>query len=243
MAQLKTSAGQIDYLLKRSSARRTISICIDEKGDVSVSAPMRASRKDIEQFIHQKSRWIVEKSFEAKKNQEYIFSKDYRDGQIFLFMGKPFPLRVTCGDVRRSRISFDESGWKVTLPMNLSRTEQKKRVKDKMLKWYRAQAEEVIGGRVFHYGRIMDLYPKRMAIRTQKRMWGCCDYNTQTIHFNWQIILSPLKVIDYVVVHEMCHLTIPNHSRRFWAKVKKFMPDFEEYRKWLKVNFLDMVLP
>jgi hypothetical protein len=89
----------------------------------------------------------------------------------------------------------------------------------------------------------MGVEPKKIAVRTQKRLWGCCDYHTQTIHLNWQIILSPIRVIDYVVVHELCHLTVPNHSKRFWKKVEKIIPDFKRHKQWLAVNHIDMVLP
>ena len=128
----------------------------------------------------------------------------------------------------------------ITVPRGLSESQRQEKIKEKIVKWYRAQAEEILGVRIFHYSRILGVEPKKIAIRTQKRLWGNCDYNTKTIHLNWQIILSPLKVIDYVIVHELCHLIVPDHSRRFWKKVADVMPDFKEYKKWLRVNAHEM---
>ena len=111
-----------------------------------------------------------------------------------------------------------------------------------MIQWYRRQAEEILGSRLFHYARLIGVEPKKIAVRTQKRLWGNCDYRTRTIHLNWQIVLAPLEVMDYVVVHELCHLIVPNHSKRFWQRVEKTMPDFKKHKQWLKDHAVDMVV-
>lgn len=240
---LNTQKGNIHYLLKRSSARRTLCITIDEKAQVEVAAPFNARHHDIEAFIHEKAKWIVAKIKEAQINKNILDQKSFSDGQEFLFLGKRCRLRIKYDDVKRTRIDFNGLSWHVTVPRGLPKKKEEAMIKAKLIQWYRKQAEEILGGRIFHYSRIMNKIPRKIAIRTQKRVWGNCDYNTQTIHLNWQIILSPLRVVDYIVVHEMCHLFVPNHSRRFWNLVGKYMPDFDKYKKWLKVNSLDMVLP
>ena len=241
---LHTKEGDIPFILARSSGRRTLTIAVDEHAGVSVASPFTMKEKVIHDFIHEKARWILAKIREAEKHRDILSQKEFDHGHEFLFLGKKYKVSVTKTDVKRSRIRFDVLvGWSIDIPEGLSSKESQAQVKKKMLQWYRVQAKEILGGRIFHYSRLMGVEPKKIAIRTQKRLWGCCDYNTQTIHLNWQIILSPIKVIDYVVVHELCHLTIPSHSKRFWKKVGKFMPDFEQYRRWLKANHLDMVLP
>ena len=157
-------------------------------------------------------------------------------------MGKKYQLDVLQNGSRSSRIVFDGNKWTVSLPNGLNPQECQARIKKELEKWYRLQAKEILGGRLFHYSRLMNAEPKRIVIKSQKRLWGSCNYRTQAIHLNWKIILSPLEVIDYVVVHELCHLFVPNHSKRFWTKVAKFIPDFKEQQKWLRTNFLDMSL-
>ena len=240
---LHTQAGEIAYLLKRSSARRTLSICIDEKADVTVSVPFRSPEKNVHDFIHQKADWIVNKIKEAQKSKDYLDQKTFDDGQAFLFLGKKYPLHIQCDEVKRARLEFTGQCWEAIVPEGLSCDQQRAVVKKKMVQWYRAQAEEILGTRTVNYARGMNVEPRTIVVRSQKRMWGCCDYNTQTISLNWQIILSPMRVVDYVIVHELCHLTVPNHSKRFWQKVAKYMPNYRIYRKWLKDNYLDMVLP
>jgi len=242
-SSIKTKEGDIPFILARSSGRRTLTITIDEHAQVGVASPFTMKEKEIHAFIHEKARWIINKVNEAQKNKTILDRREFDNGHLFLFLGKKYKVNVIIQDVKRSRITFDVWGWMVTIPKELSCEERRRQVKEKILQWYRAQAKEILGGRIFHYSRLIGVEPKKIAVRTQKRLWGCCDYNTQTINMNWQIILSPMNVVDYVVVHELCHLTIPNHSKRFWKKVAKAMPDFKRHRQWLKVNHLDMILP
>jgi len=242
-SSIATTKGPLSFLLKRSSRRRTLAIVVGEDANVIVHAPFYSTLKAIHSFINEKTYWIFDKKHEAEKNISYLNSKKFDEGHEFLFLGKKYPINIKDGDTKTSRISFDGLKWDVTFANNLNAHKKRDTVKKKMVQWYRKQAEEVLGGRIFYYSRIMGVEPKKIAVRSQKRLWGCCDFNTQTIHLNWQIILSPIKVVDYVVVHEMCHLMIPNHSKRFWKKVEKYMPDFKQYQKWLKINALDMLLP
>ena len=241
---LQTKEGEIPYLLSRSTGRRTLTISIDEHADVRVASPFTMKQHEINSFIQKKTKWILNKINEVKKNKALLNQKEFDHGHKFLFLGRKHQLNIVERDIKRSRINFDIlTGWSVAVPKKLTSENRRIQVKEKMVQWYRDQAKEILGGRIFQYSRLIGVEPKKIAVRTQKRLWGCCDYNTRTIHLNWQIILSPIKVIDYVVVHELCHLMVPNHSKRFWKKVEKIMPDFNLYRQWLRTNHLDMVLP
>lgn len=241
---VKTKEGDIPLVLTRSSGRRTLTITVDEKAAVGIAAPFHMKDAEIHAFVHEKAPWICKKLSEAQNNKDILSQREFDHGHQFLFLGKKYKVNVYHQDIKRSRITFDAlGGWSVAVPENLSCEDRRVLVKEKMLQWYRHQAKEILGGRIFHYSRLMGVEPKKIAVRTQKRLWGCCDYNTQTVHLNWQIILSPQKVVDYVVAHELCHLMVPNHSKRFWKKVEKVMPDFKQYRQWLKKNHLAMMLP
>lgn len=235
--------GALSYLLKRSSARRTIAICVDEKAGLSVASPFRAKQKDISSFLGEKENWIYKKIDEAQRNQLRLGQRDYRSGSEFLFLGKKCDLEVVPQNRKRPMVEFLDSKWRVLISSSLSDSEQKKTVKKKLVQWYQCQAKEILGCRLFHYSRLLDIEPLKIAVRTQKRVWGNCDFKTKTIHLNWMIILSPLEVIDYVIVHELCHLFEPNHSSRFWAKVEKYMPDYKNRKKWLNDHTCELMLP
>lgn len=240
---LQTSYGEIPFVLKLSNARRTISVSINANVEVIVAAPAYVSQKMIFDFLKEKSQWIYERLKEAQAKKNILDRKKYAHGEEFLFLGKKFPIRVDEISIKRPNIKFDGTQWIVHLPVNLSEKDQASILEQKMVQWYRAEAKEVLGGRIFHYSRIMGMEPLRIEVRTQKRIWGNCDPRSRTIHLNWQVILSPLDVIDYIVVHELCHLKVPNHSQKFWTSVEKILPHYKLQKKWLKNHSLEMLLP
>ena len=97
------------------------------------------------------------------------------------------------------------------------------------------KALSVIPDKVKYYAEIMGVTYGRITIRNQKTRWGSCS-NKGNLNFNCLLMLMPDKVLDYVVVHELCHLKQMNHSKKFWMEVERYMPDYRNYRKWLNEN-------
>ena len=230
-----------DYTLSRSCGRRTLSIGIDEQARVQVSVPFRTPLQEIHAFLTEKAAWIEKCIRMAKANQEVLSEKKYEHGAQFLFLGKKFPLSVAEDNLKRSRIEFDSQGWRISLPQGLGNKAEL--VQQKLRQWYKTQAQEILGAKAFQFARDIGVAPKSIQIRNQKRLWGCCDWNKQSITLNWQIILAPIPVVDYVIIHELCHLIHPNHGKRFWNKVGKYMPHYQENRKWLRDNQIELMLP
>lgn len=97
------------------------------------------------------------------------------------------------------------------------------------------KALSVIPDKVKYYAEIMGVTYGRITIRNQKTRWGSCS-NKGNLNFNCLLMLMPDKVLDYVVVHELCHLKQMNHSKKFWKEVERYMPDYKNYKKWLNEN-------
>ena len=102
-------------------------------------------------------------------------------------------------------------------------------------KRYRDAAKDYIPKRIEYYHQFTGGTYKKITIRDQKTRWGSCS-STGTLSFSFRLILAPPRVLDYVVVHELCHLTHMNHSKEFWKMVENILPDYKEHRKWLKEN-------
>ena len=238
-----SSTGQIPYFLARSPRRKTITISIDPQAQVNVAAPYYLVHKEIERFIREKENWVIKNIHQINQRNEFIKKKRFEHGEEFLFLGEKYKLEVQETHLRKSQIVFDGSRWIMALPAGQSLKEYQYEIKERLIQWYRDQAKEILGGRIFHFSRILGIEPQKIVVKTQKRIWGSCDYRKKAIHLNWKIILSPLKVVDYVVVHELCHLLVPNHSKRFWQKVERVMPDYSRQRQWLRANAQEMVLP
>ena len=153
------------------------------------------------------------------------------------------------GSVRdAARMAEEKRGWiieKVLMQrQRLEEAQKKEAQRDKcytpeqrsaLEKHYREAAKEYFPKRAAYYAAFLGVSYDRIRIAGQKTRWGSCSSN-KTLSFNWKLMLAPPKVLDYVVVHEVCHLREMNHSPRFWALVESLMPDYKQQRKWLKDN-------
>ena len=241
-SSVETPEGPIDFLLIRSK-RRTMTITIDEKAQIKVSVPFHLPTPRINQFIKEKAAWILRKVEEIKKRLADLEQKAFVHNQEFLFLGRKYKLDIIEDHVSPSTIHFNGQTWLIKIASSLNTHQKEVVIKKKLMNWYRNQAKEILGGRLLHFARLMQVEPQKISIRTQRRIWGSCHPHKQAIYLNWQIVMAPLEVIDYVIVHELAHLTHANHSKRFWQRVQKFMPDFKTRKKWFKQNALDMALP
>lgn len=237
--QLSTSLGTIAYLLRKSSRRRTLEIAITSTAEARVSAPDRISIEHIERFIHSRAEWIIRKIAEQKQAVMLTAGKKYDSGHEFLYLGKPYPLVVDRTANASVKIIFGGETFHVRANAQTAEST----IKSKLISWYRREAGEIFGSRVFHFSRLMDMTPLKITVKTQKSLWGSCNPRGRSINLNWVLIMAPLEVIDYVVVHELSHLYVPNHSRKFWKKVSSVLPDYELREEWLKQNAALMKLP
>lgn len=98
---------------------------------------------------------------------------------------------------------------------------------------FRARAAEIFGRKVAYYAARMGVTYQRITIRDQKTRWGSCS-SKGNLNFNWRLLLAPVPVLDYVIVHELAHRREMNHSKRFWDIVGETMPDYETHRRWLR---------
>lgn len=189
---------------------------------LTVRAPYRTPLAEIEQLVREKSRWIAKKFGEAL-NQPRLEPKKFVEGEEFTYLGKAYPLKfVDFGPISlENELSFP----KTLLP------HARRRLED----WYQEKAAEVIKDRSAYFARLMGVGFSRIRIKRARSRWGSCGFRG-TLNFNWRLVMAPQDVIDYVVVHELAHLIVRNHSRRFWAKVERHLPDHKNKRRWLKDN-------
>jgi predicted metal-dependent hydrolase len=213
---------EIDKLIR--SKRRTIALIIERDGSFTVRAPMRAPTAAIETFIQQKADWIT-RARDRMKSIEPILGKQYADGEKFLFLGSSFDLKLI--GFQKHSLHFD-SGF------TLRRAAQTKGGQV-FTRWYKERALEIISERVKQYSQQYNFAPKQVKISSAKTRWGSCSPNG-ALNFTWRLVMAPLAVIDYVVVHELVHLRVKDHSSKFWKAVESIYPDYKKQRKWLREN-------
>ncbi len=209
---------QIDKLVR--SKRRTIALIVERDGRLTVRAPMRTSQREIESFVAEKADWIERTRRKMKSN--ILTPKQYVDGERFLFLGSSFDLRLV--RPQRPSLKFDNGFY-------LSRSAEK-RGEAVFTRWYKKRALEIIAERVNQFAKRHGFSPKQVRITSARTRWGSCSPDG-TLNFTWRLAMAPLEVIDYVVVHELAHLRVKNHSKRFWRAVESILPDYKRQRKWL----------
>ena len=218
----------LSYQLIRSKKRRkTISLHIKEDGKVVVYAPYSTLKCEIEKFINEKESWIVEKLSEKKRSIKGA-EKAFLPGEKFLYLGELFPLEIQ---------DNNSKGYPLKLSFGkfILDKDHIEKARDLFIQWYKREAKERIGERVKYYSNRLQLFPKGVKITSAKYRWGSCSRDNR-LSFSWRIIMVPLSVIDYVLIHELVHIKEKNHSRSFWSYVESIIPDYKGHRLWLKEN-------
>jgi len=212
----------IDQLIR--SKRKTIAIIVQRDGKVIVRAPLKASERQIRQFVESKSGWISEKKMQMQE-QAPALQKKFTAGERFPYLGQEYALSVVPGP--RAGLRF-EGGFSLN---------QNSQAEAALLfeKWYKAAARKVLTERVRFYAQKFGLKYQKIRISSARTRWGSCS-SRGTLSFTWRLVMAPLEVVDYVILHELAHLRVKNHSATFWAEVARMMPDFKHQRDWLKKN-------
>ncbi len=216
---------EITYVLKRTTKRRTIGLRIDDNG-LTVAMPWRASEKWLHEVLQEKARWIVEKldGWQTSKPAPLL----WEDGQPIPFMGESLTLRVVgslfdAPPLLRGR----------QLLVHVMDSANRAAIEEAVTQWYRRQAETLFKERVAHFAPLLNVSPMDVKLSTARTQWGSCTVRG-TVHLNWQLVKMPLRLLDYVVVHELAHLVEMNHSAAFWRVVKQACPDYVKLRNELR---------
>ncbi len=211
------------------SERQSISLAVTDEALLVVRAPFHVSENYIQDVIRKKSGWI-RKKVEEMKNRKPFPVKKFIQGEAFLYLGRSYPL-----------LFGDKMGIDVQITDNLVVCCGKSPVRDVLIHWYRERAMEKISERCEYYSCITGLNPLSVKISNASKRWGSCS-SRGSINFTWRLVMAPLDVIDYVVVHELTHLKELNHSKQFWNRVRSIMPDYRIRQKWLRDNGRSLVV-
>jgi predicted metal-dependent hydrolase len=209
--------------------RRTVSIQIKPDGKVIVRAPLRIAEKTVRAFVESKADWITRKKAELAAHTP-VTARQFRDGECFLLLGREIPLRVEPG--QRAALTLKDAF--ILSPKALPNAA------DIFEKWYKTYALALLKERVALYAAQHGFKPERIRISSARTRWGSCS-SRGTLSFTWRLVMAPLEVVDYVVIHELVHLRVHNHSKTFWDSVAALMPDYKRHMAWLKANSARMV--
>ena len=231
---IKTCGRTIDYEIVYSKKRRKAAIVVRPDLKVEFRAPHGLSLEAIRDMVQTKAGWVWEKLdwFEANRlpNQE----KRYTDGEKYLYMGREYPLKILhVGGIKKSLASFSGSELTVLIPETVHEELKPTLIKKAVWDFYRDCAKSDVDRLLKAYSEKLNLRPPVFMVKHQKRRWGSCSVDN-VLRINFQLMMAPSEQLEYVVVHELCHVKEKNHSARFWKLVGELMPGYEVHRKSLK---------
>lgn len=241
----------IEYEVRRSRKRRkTIQITVrdaDANGApaVVVASPVATPAAELEEIVLRRAAWIVRR---AEAAREAAAPRRFADGGTLPYLGRDVPLTVEdASDVEAAEARFDRGRLRVLVPRNrdarsLGEDERGEAVRRALAAWYRERAGLLLPERVADWWpRFGEGDPPRVLVRDQKRRWGSCARDG-TLRLNWRCVMLDPELADYVVVHELAHLDVRNHSPAFWRRAASVMPDARSRRARLREAGLTLPL-
>ncbi|MGC9520071.1 MAG: M48 family metallopeptidase [Desulfuromonadaceae bacterium] len=212
----------------RTGRRKSAEIRICD-GSVSVRAPEFMSDAQIDAFLHSRRAWIMKK-LTLQKHMKPREMHAYVSGEMFTYLGSTYLLHVVDGGF--APVELKGGNLRVTVPGGSGRGNL---VRNALIRWYKQRAYEKLNQKVAQWAPQVGANPTKVEIKSFKARWGSCS-STGVVQFNWRIMLAPKRMVEYVVVHELCHLLQHNHSKAYWHEVERVMPDYRICREWFKAN-------
>jgi predicted metal-dependent hydrolase len=206
------------------SRRKTIALVIEGDGSLIVRAPLRTPEKTIQELVRQKTDWIIRSQAKMRANRPA--ERQFQQGETLPLLGQAHPIRIVTK--QRASLKFENGVF-------LLAQSAQPRAREVFTRWYRQMAALLLPARLETLAARHNLRPKRVRISSARTRWGSCS-TTGTISLTWRLVLAPPEVIDYVIVHELAHLNIKNHSSHFWNAVAALMPDYKKHLAWLKAH-------
>lgn len=212
---------KIDQIIR--SNRKSFGLEVKPDGRLIVRAPNYASKAQIQAVVDQKTSWIRKTQKTLAKKYPALKPKTFTPGECFWYLGEQFPLQLT----NRQRPSLDLDG-----AFKLSRAALGS-AKAVFTEWYREETRQITQDLIDTYTKQYGFNVNQVRVTSARTQWGSCS-GVNNLNFTYRLCMAPLPVIDYVVVHELVHLKIRNHSTSFWNAVVKINPSYDQHRQWLK---------
>ena len=234
MTTLTISNRTFSYSVRFSNRRRSVQIRVPKPDCLELAAPTGMPWPKIRQLVESKHAWILRQVHRLEVAAAQMTNATLTHGATLLYQGTPHTLLLLADGKSKPNVTYSPC----TIAVHLSELigqDNDPAVSGSLKKWYVKQAQQQLLERTRHWAAQIGVHPSRISLRDQKTRWGSCS-SRGAISFNWRIIMAPPAVLDYLVVHELCHMLHPNHSAAYWREVARHLPDCRELRRWLRQN-------
>ena len=225
----------LEVQIERTNRKRTISLQVKDN-KLIVKAPRTASRQSLDDLIQRKQSWIKKRAI-LNVEERKLRNRKFIDNEKFYFKGNEYRLSLIFGGKEEVKIS---EGFLIVTCKD-DRAMGSKYVKKFIEDWYVRESTKILNTRTYEFAKKMKVEPSAITVKNYASKWGSCTASNK-ISYNWRIIMAPDCIVDYLIIHELCHIIEHNHSKNFWYQVGKYCEDFKKKRKWLRENGHKLVL-
>ncbi|SIS90560.1 M48 family metallopeptidase [Salimicrobium salexigens] len=238
MPTLQYGTTTIEYFIY-SHERKDMKIAVDLVNGVIVYVPPSLEEEKIQGLIQQKAPWILSKIKALGEVNEPATPKDFVSGEKIPYLGRNYKLKVYREALDTVSFKFHQGKFLATVPRNWTQEQVQQTLEQTLIDWYKSHGFLKIKERVQRYQKYLGVTPRSVSLRNQRKRWGTCTPEGN-VYFNWRILLAPVRVIDYIIVHELAHLAVPEHNEKFWNLIRSVLPDYEGRKEWLRVHGIEL---
>ena len=215
----------------RTNRKKSASIRLSDDL-VRVSVPSTLTDNRIRDLVRKRTSWI-KKKLQEQSDLPRLTPKEFVSGEAVTYLGKNYRLKILKGDYPSVRM---HRGYLEVTTLK-DDTDPRTSIRLLLTDWYKSHAEKRLIEKTQRFSKVIGAEPKSICVKDYKSRWGSCSAQGD-VSYNWRIVLAPHSIVDYVVVHELCHMLEHNHSSKYWKHVERHVPKWRECREWLKHNEL-----
>ena len=235
MPEIKLGNKTVPYTIRHSKRAHYLKFHIDTKKGLEVVVPFGFEVRGLEDLMRDRQEWILENLEKIESLKSQAPERQFVTGEKITYLGEHYELEVILTRGKKSTVALQGKYIRVRLKGGVPESERRDAVRSVLEDWFWDQAKKYIVERteaialenLFDYGNV--------KIRGQKTRWGSCS-SKRNLNFNWRLMMTPPGAIDYIIIHELCHLIELNHSRKYWRIVEQLCPDYRYWEDWFKEN-------
>jgi predicted metal-dependent hydrolase len=214
--------GGLAFEVRRSARRKTFSLTVDRAGELITHVPAETSAKDISRWVEGKLLWVHRKLALKEETAPKIRAPEFVSGEAICYLGRRYRLKLSkCQD---TPLQFD--GTRFMLRYDARRAEPHFR------RWYIVTGTDWLKRRVELLSARTGSSPNRIVVRDLGFRWGSCGKHG-VLYFNWKALQLPVRLLDYIIAHELVHLREGHHGPAFWQTLSRAMPDWQKRKETL----------
>jgi predicted metal-dependent hydrolase len=227
----------IQYQLLPGSARRTTDIVIERDGVITVRPPLGMNPEEVDETVFSRRMWIYRNLAEWRDLNATHVTREWVNGESFLYLGSRYRLQL----VQEQDVPLKLKDGRFCLLRSVVETGGSAAAHDAFVTFYQNKGMARLQKRVAYFSAKVGVQAGTAQIKELGYRWASC-LKSGDLHFHWKCLMAPLTIIDYIIVHELCHLHHRDHSDAFWNEVDKILPDYRDRKEWLRVHGAELDL-